>query len=88
MKINIQGTKGNDATDITYELLDKYDTKTGLSSMARTTGFTATAAVNLITHDIFTNKGVFPPEQIGRDNESYEFIMDYLKDRNIQYKRK
>jgi saccharopine dehydrogenase-like NADP-dependent oxidoreductase len=88
MKINIQGTKGNEATDITYELLDKYDAKTGLSSMARTTGFAATAAVNLITHDIFTNKGVFPPELIGRDNESYEFIMDYLKDRNIQYKRK
>jgi saccharopine dehydrogenase-like NADP-dependent oxidoreductase len=88
MKINIQGTNRNEPTDVTYELLDKYDAKTGLSSMARTTGFTATAAVNLITHDIYTNKGVFPPEQIGRDNESYEFIMDYLKDRNIQYKRK
>ncbi len=87
MKINIQGSNENETSGITYELLDKYDPKTGLSSMARTTGFTATAAVNLITHDIFTNKGVFPPEQIGRDKESYKFVMDYLEDRNIQYKK-
>ena len=88
MKINIRGSEGNQPKDITYELLDRYDPVTGLSSMARTTGFTATAAVNLLTNNIFTQKGVFPPEQIGRENESYEFVMNYLKERNVVYRRK
>jgi saccharopine dehydrogenase-like NADP-dependent oxidoreductase len=88
MKINIQGAEDDQPKDITYELLDRYDPETGLSSMARTTGFTATAAVHLLTNNIFTQKGVFPPEEIGREDESYNFIMNYLKERNIVYRRK
>ena len=88
MKINIQGAEDDQPKDITYELLDRYDPETGLSSMARTTGFTATAAVHLLTNDIFTQKGVFPPEEIGREDGSYNFIMNYLKERNIVYRRK
>ena len=34
---------------------------TKTSSMARTTGYTCTAAVNLIAKKLFTEKGVFPP---------------------------
>jgi saccharopine dehydrogenase-like NADP-dependent oxidoreductase len=55
--------------------------------MARTTGFTATAAVNLVTKGIFTKKGVFPPEWIGEHNESFKWIMNYLKERHVYYQK-
>lgn len=70
-----------------YDLFDEYDPKTGFSSMARTTGFTATAAANMLLDGIFTDSGVYPPELIGRDEKCHTYIMDYLEQRNITLRR-
>lgn len=78
--------KGEDET-IEYDLYDEYDPVTKTSSMARTTGYTCTAAVNLITKGLFTEKGVFPPELIGDRKECFEFVLAYLKERNVNWKR-
>jgi saccharopine dehydrogenase-like NADP-dependent oxidoreductase len=76
--------RGNNQT-IEYDLLDRYDTATKTSSMARTTGYTCTAAVNLIAKKLFNEKGVFPPELVGRDRKCFDFVMNYLKDRNVNW---
>ncbi|MET0462691.1 MAG: saccharopine dehydrogenase C-terminal domain-containing protein [Chitinophagaceae bacterium] len=83
MRVTLRGRTGI----IEYNLLDHYDTTTGLSSMARTTGFTCTAAVNLITKKMFTKKGIFPPELIGNDQQCFDFVIRYLKDRGVNWKR-
>ena len=75
--INIKSEK------IEIDLYDEYDKKTNITSMARTTGYTCTAGVNLILNDLFLDKGVFPPEMIGRKIKCYDFIINYLKERNI-----
>jgi saccharopine dehydrogenase-like NADP-dependent oxidoreductase len=54
--------------------------------MARTTGYTCTAAVNLLINNLFTGKGVFPPELIGSHDNCFTFILNYLKQRNVIYK--
>jgi saccharopine dehydrogenase-like NADP-dependent oxidoreductase len=72
---------------IEYDLLDRYDAATKTSSMARTTGYTCTAAVNLIAKGMFTEKGVFPPELVGKNKKCFEFVMEYLKRRNINWKK-
>jgi saccharopine dehydrogenase-like NADP-dependent oxidoreductase len=54
------------------------------SSMARTTGYVCTAVVNLIAEEKITQKGVIPPEHIGADKENFDFILEYLKERNIK----
>lgn len=72
---------------IVYDLYDEFDEKSGLASMARTTGFTATAHAELILQGRFSGKGVFPPELIGMDEDSFEFVMDYLEERNVKYKK-
>ena len=51
--------------------------------MARTTGFTATASINLILNNLFTKKGVFPPEVVGANKNCVNFIISYLKDRGV-----
>ena len=72
---------------VVYDLYDEYDSNTKLSSMARTTGFTATATANMLIDGIFKEKGVFPPELIGKQEACFEYIMAYLKERNISYIR-
>lgn len=87
MRIVMNGILDDEHVEIIYDLLDEFDKGTGLSSMGRTTGFTATAAVSLIDEEIFTSKGVFPPEIVGKDENSFHFIMNYLRERNILYNK-
>lgn len=72
---------------ICYDLYDEYDETTQTSSMSRTTGYTCTAAVNMLIEKLFTEKGVFPPELIGKDEACFNFILNYLKERNIHYRK-
>ena len=76
--------KGKDKT-IVYDLYDEYDPLTKTSSMARTTGYTCTAAVNLVAKNMFNEKGVFPPELVGKDKGCFDFVMNYLKERNVNW---
>ncbi len=83
MTIEIKG----EGKTIRYQLYDEYDIATQTSSMSRTTGYTCTAAVHLLIHQLFTAKGVFPPEKVGNDAACFNFILDYLQKRNIVYHR-
>lgn len=75
----------NEEKMICYDLYDEYDEATQTSSMSRTTGYTCTAAVNMLLQKLFTAKGVFPPELVGKDEACFNFMLDYLKERNIHY---
>jgi lysine 6-dehydrogenase len=86
MRVIIKGVDEGTSKTITYELYDEYDEKERISSMARTTGFTATAHAELILNGKFTGKGVYPPELVGMDSECYEFVMEYLKERGVVYR--
>lgn len=72
---------------ICYELLDKYDPVTGISSMARSTGYTCAAAVNMVAEGLFKAHGAFPPERLGPDEACFQYIMDYLAARGVCWKR-
>ncbi len=87
MRITLKGTdkKGTDKT-IVYNLHDAYCSKTNTSSMARTTGYTATAAANMFLDGLFFEKGVFPPELVGKHENCFNYILNYLKERNVIYK--
>jgi saccharopine dehydrogenase-like NADP-dependent oxidoreductase len=77
--------KSKDQT-VEYNLFDEYDAASQTSSMARTTGYTCTAAVNLITKGLFTDKGVFPPELVGKNKDCFDFVMNYLRLRDVIWK--
>ncbi len=73
---------------IEYSLLDKYDKATNTSSMARTTGYTCAAAVNLVLKGDYKRKGVSPPEYIGSEGNCFEEVLKYLAGRNIKIQKK
>jgi lysine 6-dehydrogenase len=72
---------------ICYDLYDEYDAATQTSSMSRTTGYTCTAALNMLIEKLFAEKGVFPPELVGKDETCFNFILNYLSDRHIHYRK-
>lgn len=86
MRVRLKGKENTEKRlqEVVFNLYDEYCPKTQISSMARTTGYTATAAVNMLLNNLFPNHGVFPPELIGKSTECYHFIMNYLAERGIQ----
>ncbi len=71
--------------EVVYSMHDEYDPETETSSMARTTGYTATAAANLFLDGLFSEKGVYPPELLGRHKACFDYFLAYLEARNIHY---
>ena len=84
MDILIEGKENR----IEYHLYDEFNIESNTTSMARTTGYTATATINLILDTLWTNTGVFPPETIGGKEGCLDFILSYLNDRNISVAKK
>ncbi len=85
MRVKLLGNENGKNKTVIYDLYDEFDPAEKLSSMARTTGFTATAAVELIINGMFKEKGLYPPEFIGKEEINFKFILSYLKDRNVNY---
>lgn len=71
--------------EVVYNMHDTHNTETQTSSMARTTGYTATAAANLFLEGLFAEKGVFPPELVGKHEVCFNYFLKYLAERGIQY---
>lgn len=88
MRITLIGENEKGETEkIVYNLYDEYCPETQTSSMARTTGYTATAVANLFLEGLFVEKGIFPPELIGKHESCFDYILKYLQERNINYEK-
>jgi saccharopine dehydrogenase-like NADP-dependent oxidoreductase len=88
MRVTVKGENANGKIEeIVYNLYDEYCQETKTASMSRTTGYTATAAANLFLEGVFNEKGVFPPELVGKHEACFNYFIKYLEERNIYYKR-
>ena len=73
--------KTMDSREISYVVYDEW--KDGWSSMSRTTGLTACAIANLVLEKELKNIGVIPPEQLGSNQDYFDYIINYLKEKKI-----
>ncbi len=85
MTIKIIGIENNKKVSYNYYLFDIYDADNKISSMARTTGYTATAIVNYILLFGLEQKGIIAPEILGQNENTFNFVMNYLKARKVNY---
>jgi lysine 6-dehydrogenase len=83
MQVIIEGERAGRRVRYTYDLLDRYDRETQTTSMARTTGYTATLVVRQVLRGQFTQKGICPPEFIGRTPGCYADLLAGYALRNI-----
>ena len=87
MRVVIEGRLADGEHErVTYDLLDRYDKERGVTSMARTTGYTCTAGVHLLADEMFTRKGICPPEFVGEDPLCTEFVLAHLANRGVEFK--
>jgi saccharopine dehydrogenase-like NADP-dependent oxidoreductase len=84
MRLVISGEEGGKPTTYTYEMYDEYDPTTGTLSMARTTGYTCTAVARLVLDGGYSQKGISPPEFVGRADGCRERVDEYLEDRGVR----
>jgi saccharopine dehydrogenase-like NADP-dependent oxidoreductase len=84
MKVIIIG----EGRTITYSMLDRYDPVTRISSMSRSTGYVATATINMLAAGLFNERGVFPPELVGKHKACFDFVLAYLQDRGVKWEMK
>ena len=88
MRVTLKGTNKDGFTEeVVYDLYDEYCHETKTSSMSRTTGYTATAVANLFLEGLFVEKGVFPPELVGKHEKCFDYVIKYLNERGIFYKK-
>lgn len=88
MRVSVEGEERGKRMRHVWDLRDEYDPNTGFSSMARTTGFTCTAAANLLLDGKFQEPGVHPPEHVGRHAQCFSYICEYLSARQVQYRHR
>lgn len=87
MIIEVAGKLKKKDKKITWTLVDKYDPKKGVHSMARTTGYTAAAIARLVIDGKITETGVMAPEMLSRNEEWVNAILGYLAERNVVYRK-
>ena len=85
MKILVDGEKGGRKMTHMFEMTDRFDESTGIHSMARTTGYSATAAVRMVLAGLYSRKGVSPPEFVGRYQECVDFMLAELEKRGLYF---
>ena len=84
MQVIVEGAKAGRRLRYTYDLLDRYDRETHTTSMARTTGYTATIVARQVLRGQFAQKGICPPEFVGRVAGCYEDLLAEYAKRNIR----
>jgi saccharopine dehydrogenase-like NADP-dependent oxidoreductase len=85
MKIIVEGTRSKKKVRMIWDLVDYYDTENNIHSMARTTGYTATATVRLLAAGLYQKKGVSPPEYLAEDEQCVDFLLSDLREHNVNY---
>lgn len=86
MRVIAEGKVHKKNVTYIYELFDRMDTTNKVSSMARTTGYTATALARLFLSKKLNKKGIIPLEFVGENYENYLFVMKDLAKRGVIFK--
>lgn len=81
--VQVEGRQDGREVSHDFRLLDRYDQHTRTHSMARTTGYTATAAVRMLTEGLYKEPGIAPPELIGRHKLPCDFMIRCLRERQV-----
>src|SRR5690606_17092511 len=86
MRVEVDTADGERRTRHRFDLLDRYDPATQTQSMARTTGYTCTAAVRVVAEGLYAEPGITPPEVLARDARCYDRIFALLAQRGVTFR--
>lgn len=86
MRVTICGEQQGRERTVQYDLFDRYDPQSDTLSMARTTGYTCAGVAGMLLKGMITERGVLAPEMVGRQERNFEYLLQYLRDRKVDYR--
>lgn len=86
MRVVAKGPKDGKYVTNTWDLIDKFDEKQMLHSMARTTGYACSATARAISNGMISSPGFHAPEALAKDDGFYEYLMPELAKYGIVFK--
>ncbi len=84
LRIRSSGVKDGAPHRFTFDFVDRFDPASGLRSMSRSTGFTATAVAGLILDGTLKEPGVHAPEALGARPGILDRVLDHLRARGVR----
>ncbi len=87
LRVEAAGESGGRRRRIVWDLLDRTDPLSGVSSMARTTGFPCAIMTRMLADGRWNRPGVVPPERLGADPGITGTIMEELAARGVEVRR-
>ncbi len=87
MRIVVEGLRAGQPMTEQWDLYDEYDRKMGIHSMARTTGYAATAVVRRLAAGEIKRKGLVTPEELSELPQVVEKILEELRAKNVVFRR-
>jgi len=82
MRVIAKGLKGS----VVYDMIDRYDEKNGISSMGKTTAYTASIVTQMLGSGEVTGKGTVPPE-VAIQGGKVEKLLSELSRRGVKIRR-
>jgi saccharopine dehydrogenase-like NADP-dependent oxidoreductase len=79
----ISGKADKKTVEHLYTVFDRFNFETKTSSMARTTGYTCCAVARFVLEGKYDRKGICPPEYLGTDENCYNNVLAYLRNKGI-----
>ena len=87
-RVTVEGLVEGASVRYDFDMVDRYDPATETTSMARTTGYTATVAARLLASGAISTPGVLAPEMLASDPNHVGFILEGLAQRGIEVRKR
>ena len=81
--VRVEGVKDGNETTITYEMVDYYDEENGVTSMAKTTGFSAAIMARMLGRGAIKEKGIQWPVRVILGDLFVE-LLSKLRERGVE----
>ncbi len=83
MRVALTGQDARGRVRYAWDLLDRYDARSGLRSMSRSTAFPAALVARLLASGRFRRPGVHAPETLGAEPGLLDELLDGLRARGV-----
>lgn len=85
LRVRVVGVKGDSEMYVAYEMVDYYDEKKGMTSMAKTTGYTAAIIAKMLARGDIEGRGIQWPVRVIKGRLFHE-LMSSLRERGVEVK--
>src|SRR5712691_1497370 len=86
LRVDVKGLSRGKKTHLRYQLLDRYNSRSGVSAMARTTAYPCTSVALLMGRGRIKETGIVTPEGIAQDEKLFQYVLGRLAERGVKMK--